>query len=322
MQRSDLVFRLRLLALFLGLMGLVWTGSFLALPSAWGAPADLLEMAIGHYDMGEFERSLEVLEQAEKGTKDPKILGSVFFFRGVNFAVLDKIAQARQAFVTALTYDQTLTADPGRFKESVVELFNSVKKEQEQRLPPSPTSAVQAPIKPEPSVPRPSVVRPGTRRWFLNVGLGGSIGFDSDISQLKLQQEFGAHFAPRSSGGAWSLVFQEGLNSGNTSVSDLLFEVGPRLSWDLPLSSRASIYLSPSLFCGFAYLSRSPLSSYVGVAALSVQPGLEFKLILADRMLIFLRPLGMELLYGGDRLDFSDGMVFRYNLMGGFGVTL
>ncbi len=292
----------------------------------------LLEKGIEQYNYGLFEESLTTLDRAARGNKDPHQLGQIHLYRAINYAVLDKGALARQAFNKALAHDPRLVLDTERFKESIINIFQSVKRERKKYGPKTSPPAAPAPVSPSTSQPssQPAaagpvasgsfVIRPGTRPWVVSLALGGALGLDSSPSQFKLRQTFDYHFSGASSGIGLGLLLGESLGGDGA-----ILQVGPRLFWDIQLSSRAGFYLSPALGLGLTYIANSPEGrhgSNEDILAVTAALGVELKLILADRVLLFLRPLGLELMIGGEGLDTVDGLLLRYDLLLGVGVTL
>ena len=326
---SKLAIRIGLLALLSGIPA-----------ASHGAPAGradetqkLLDKGIEQYNYGLFEESLVTLGRAAKATGDPRLLGEIHLYRAINYAVLDKGALARQAFNEALSNNPRLVLDSERFKESIVNIFQSVKREREKYAPAAPSvapaPAARAPAASRPATPPavapsgpvgPSAVRPGTRSLALSLALGGALGLDSSPSQFKLRQTFDVHFSGASSGIGIGLFLAQSLGGDG-----VILQAGPRLLWDIQLSSGAALYLSPDLGVGLTFVSSSPTGRYGAnedILGVTAALGLELKLILADRVLLFLRPVGLELIIGGEGLDTADGLFLRYDLLLGVGVTL
>jgi tetratricopeptide (TPR) repeat protein len=205
--------------------------------------------------------------------------------------------------------------------------------------------------------PKPPVLRPGTRPFSAAVAFGGSLSlmgslegttqdYAGNLLEVKgsyphlttLLQEFGYHFSGKASGFALGVMLKEAFGSAaevvNSSwivtfpeVSCFLFEVGPKLWWDIPLSSKKALYLSPMLVAGYAHLSltNSATATTEGVRAVTVQPGIEVKLILIDRVMLFVRPFAMDVLILFDKQELApliSGNVFlRFDVAAGAGVT-
>jgi len=183
--------------------------------------------------------------------------------------------------------------------------------------------------------PRPSLVRPGTRRWLASFSLGGAISARGPLAHMfALEQVVGLHLGRGSSGFALGLVLQESFGTGKVDYQDpqtyqvyrlddkyTIFQLGLRLWWDVQLTRRTGLYLSPSLTLAWDYIARK-VEDYTDSAHTgSVTPGLELKLLLADRVLFFFRPFGLEVLIGDEDHLGHDGVYLRYHLNGGVAVT-
>jgi len=210
---------------------------------------------------------------------------------------------------------------------------------------------------------RVSLLRPGTRRFSVSIGIGGALaahgsvhatvlgndgnaylfdfGFSHGFSAI---EEVGFHFSRSSSGPALGLVLVETVGAlkeptGTYEKAGLSFgyfgiQPGLRFWWDIPLGQRA-LYLSPSLQVTYAYWHVSGNESVVGgvdtsasIHALSVQPALDLKLVIADRVLFYFRPVALEVVsvLDVDKSGFNvpvtnDSVVLRYGLQVGGGVT-
>jgi tetratricopeptide (TPR) repeat protein len=86
----------------------------------------LHEEAVRLYNAGDFEQSIKVLERARGLTEEPKLLGRIELYIGVNHAVLERAEQAKKSFETALGFDPTLRLDSAKFKQQLVALFDEV----------------------------------------------------------------------------------------------------------------------------------------------------------------------------------------------------
>ncbi len=284
----------RLLALALLLAPLPARGE----PSS--APADrLLREARGHYDMGRFEASLRSLELAERASGDEAFLAQVRLQRGVSLAILGKPAEARQAFALALRSDPSVSLDRGRVKPAIVGLLEAVRAEQGRGARGAAPAAEVA--------PEASVVRPGTRPFAAALAVGGAAGLRGAVGGFALSQELGYHVSRSARGLAIALAAsesfgQKGDGPAGTAPRVSLYLVGAKLAWDLQPSARASFYLGPLVQVGLAYALSAVVGASESALALAARVGLEAKLILEDRFLLCLRPLGLDLLVGGESL--------------------
>lgn len=278
----------------------------LAASRAGGAPASapsdgarLLLEARGHHDMGRFEASLRTLELAARSSGDAAFLAQVQLQRGVNLAVLGRTAEARQAFSLALQKDPGVTLDPTRVKPAIVSLLRALRVEREaggaQRSP-APAGEAEA-----------SIVRPGTRPFAATLAVGGAAGIGGAAGGFALYQELAYHPSRSARGLAVALAIGEsfgrkGEGPPGTAPRVSVYQVGAKLSWDLQPSARAALYLSPLLQLAFVHASSAVVGASESAEALALRAGLEAKLILDDRFLLYLRPGGLEVLVGSAQL--------------------
>jgi len=155
---------------------------------------------------------------------------------------------------------------------------------------------------------------PGTHAFFATASLAPAFGLSSNArTQLKLGQSCGYHFGEGASGFALGAEIQESIGG-----SAFGFAIGPKVWFDIALSEKYGVYLAPSFMMGLAYASVS--QTYYGYeygstsgVGLDMQIGLEAKMILADRGLIFFRPVTIDIGVG-------DVVALRYDLVFGGGV--
>lgn len=160
------------------------------------------------------------------------------------------------------------------------------------------------------------------------VGGGGALRIRDSISQVKLLQSFGYHFRGGPSGPAIALEVHESLGDDS-----LLLEAGARLLWDIPLLPW--LQLSPGALVGFMHRSSEScvtpptggatcysLSSWGGALQLS----LDVKLVLGQRVLVFVRP-ALDLMPNGSQTKHDGaseaevgGVGLRFDVAGGVGV--
>lgn len=149
------------------------------------------------------------------------------------------------------------------------------------------------------------LTRPSTHPAFAVFGFGPAIGISNTITQFKLTQAVGYHLDGTSSGLAAALELQESLGSGV-----FVLEVGPKLSYDIHIADTLPLYLSPSAMLGFGFASGGGQSA----GAFDMQYGIELRMVLSDRGLVFFRPFTIDISIG-------DGTAVRYDLMFGGGAT-
>jgi hypothetical protein len=94
--------------------------------SALAQWAEEMEQAVTAFNGGDFQRSLKLLKRVAPSVRDPKELGRVHLYVGLNHAFLGQQARAKTAFAAALTHNPELEVDPKRIRPDVVQLFISV----------------------------------------------------------------------------------------------------------------------------------------------------------------------------------------------------
>jgi len=101
----------------------------LAGPAHGQAPAEtLLQEGIVRFRLGKYRGSLEALARAEKVAKAPDVLARVHLYRGLNRAVTGDEARARASFRAALIQDPAVRLNPRKFKPSLTELLDQVRR--------------------------------------------------------------------------------------------------------------------------------------------------------------------------------------------------
>jgi hypothetical protein len=150
------------------------------------------------------------------------------------------------------------------------------------------------------------LMRPGTRAMWATFSVAPAMQISDAVSQLKIAQAAGWHFFGNSSGPAIAFELQESFGSNL-----FILELGPKFCWDIPISSDLGIYLSPNAMIGMAYASAYGTSD----VGLDLQFGFEGKMVLADRGLLFFRPMTLDIAIG-DR-----GTAVRWDIVFGGGVT-
>ncbi len=150
------------------------------------------------------------------------------------------------------------------------------------------------------------ILDPGTRPMWAALHLGPAIGVvNINVTQFKLEQEFGYHFSGDSSGPALGLNIGESFGSGV-----FVFTPGAKFWWDIQPASDYAIYIAPQAKIGYGLFTNGAT-----LHTFNWSLGVEGRLILGDRGLIVFRPFSLDM-YAGDT-DF----LMRYDLMFGGGVT-
>jgi hypothetical protein len=156
------------------------------------------------------------------------------------------------------------------------------------------------------------------RPYFGEVAIGGAFKIGDVPSQLKLALlSLGYHLTGKGHGPAFGVDFQLGLAAGTTSV-----EIGPRFLWDFLIPWRYShrFFISPTATLGFAQVGDRCVGSTCAASryGLTFQFGVDLKMVLEDRYLLYFRPIGFDVLStGNDNWKTS----LRYDLLFGAGLV-
>lgn len=153
----------------------------------------------------------------------------------------------------------------------------------------------------EAQVPR-IMQMPRTRPFWVSGYIGPAVNLRSNFvgTQIKLVEQFGFHFTRRPWGPAIAFELQESISN-----NDFTFEVLPRFIWDIPISKKLGLLLSPSVGIGYSYQHLGPGHIYQfqgvnypiagSVSGFTVQLAFEGKLLLGRRGLIIFRPFGLDI---------------------------
>jgi hypothetical protein len=157
----------------------------------------------------------------------------------------------------------------------------------------------------------PALLRAGTRALFASLALGPAVQLEDTPTQFKLAQTFGYHFSGRSDGEAIAIDVQESFGKSFVAIN-----IVPRFVWDIQVIDDLGLYLTPSAGLGVSFWV--PEQGDV-IPGLTFQFAFAVKLLLADRWLVFFRPVGLDVHPMTSNDQWSTGV--RYELMLGGGAT-
>jgi hypothetical protein len=152
----------------------------------------------------------------------------------------------------------------------------------------------------------PPALRPSTRPMFATFALGPAIEISDSWTQFKLEQAFGYHFFGGGSGPAIGGAISEAFGKGV-----FVFSVAPRFWWDIQPVQGLGLYIAPFAQLGFAIASGSGDSR----AFFNMQFGVEPRLVINNRIMVFWKIMAFDINIGG---DFSP---IRYDMLFGAGAT-
>jgi len=93
-----------------------------------------------------------------------------------------------------------------------------------------------------------------------------------------------------------------------------MYEFAGKAVWDIPLTRRFPLYLSPGLSVG--YFGFSGDSSFAS-KGLTIQAMADLKMTLKDRWVLFLRGVGVDMIYVSDTSATSAFSLWYKLLLGG-----
>lgn len=161
-----------------------------------------------------------------------------------------------------------------------------------------------------PAASRRSLVAPSSRAMFATFSLAPAFGLSTySATQLKLAQSFGYHVGGGGEGFAIGAEIQESLGG-----HAFAFNVGPKAWYDFAVARDLGVYIAPTVMMGLGYASVDGYWSSVSSVGFDMQFGVDVKVVLADRGLVFVRPVTIDIAIG-------DAVALRYDLVFGGGVT-
>jgi hypothetical protein len=159
-------------------------------------------------------------------------------------------------------------------------------------------------------------VGPLARPFLGSLAFGAAMELHEVPSQFKLAAGFSYHFSGNATGPALGGEIQIGV------VDFVSVVIGPRFHWDLLLvgDHELGLILSPRALLGFAHFGAVCAGRVTCGAArngLSLQLGVEGRLLLARRFYVSFQPIGLDILITGNG-EASAGL--RYDLLLGGGM--
>lgn len=190
-------------------------------------------------------------------------------------------------------------------------------------------AAVGVAVLPGEALAVPEILQPSTRPFFFTGGIGPSILMAGDYglgwghrgcygylggcyrgadAQFMLQLEFGYHFSGDGEGPALGAGLDMGFG-GNFRV-----EPGVKFWYDIEIADMA-IYVTPYAQLGYGFVQPD-------YHAFNIQFGASCRIVLGDRGMLYMTPVGIDLDPGGhSRGGNGSGILATWNIMFGGGVT-
>lgn len=194
---------------------------------------------------------------------------------------------------------------------------------------PEPEPSEDTPSPPPPpkaAAPRPApdggddVMTDNSHAMWVGLGFGPSVGIvgcvrrlcntEQSYTQFKLSEDFGYHVSG-------SDGFAVGANLQQAFGNDVFRGTAAFKVWfDAPLSDDLALYLTPMVHVGYSllYFDFGELGSIVD-HAFNAQAGLGIRMVLLDRVLVYVRPITADMLVG------PDGVALFYDIAVGGGIT-
>lgn len=164
------------------------------------------------------------------------------------------------------------------------------------------------------------VMTDNSHAMWVGLGFGPSVGIvgcvrrlcntEQSYTQFKVSEDFGYHVSG-------SDGFAVGANLQQAFGSDVFrFTAAFKMWFDAPLTDDLALYLTPMVHLGYSllYFEFGELGSIVD-HAFNAQAGLGIRMILLDRVMVYVRPITADMLVG------PDGVALFYDIAVGGGVT-
>lgn len=171
------------------------------------------------------------------------------------------------------------------------------------------------------AVEQDSGIGPSTRPMWLALGFGPNVGIGSCVrhlcnleqsyTQFKISEDFGYHVGGGGDGFAIGANLQQAFGNDVYRVSG-----GFRMWWDVAVSDDLGFYVTPMLHLGYSlqHFDFGPLGTLTE-HFFNPQLGLDLRLALADRAIVYVRPLTADMSVG------KDGVGVAYDAVVGGGFT-
>ncbi len=186
--------------------------------------------------------------------------------------------------------------------------------------PAKPAPAKSGPAKPAPSEDAAPVMTENSRSMWLALGFGPSVGIvgcvrrlcnlEQSYTQFKITEDFGYHVSG-------SDGFAIGANLQQAFGNDVFRAAAAfKMWWDVPVVDGLALYVSPMMQAGYSllYFNFGALGTIID-HAFNVQAGAAVRMILLDRVLVYVRPVTADVNIG------PDGVSLFYDIAVGGGFT-
>jgi hypothetical protein len=180
---------------------------------------------------------------------------------------------------------------------------------------------------------QPRILRPSTRPMFFTGGVGteffglndgdfgpGRFGYNQ---RFKVALDFGYHFSGKGDGPAIGASLEQTFGNRFGYMLNPAF----KFWWDIEIADMA-IYIAPFAKAGYAMMTRPNICSrrFLGVRRCpmghfaNIGIGVEGRVVLNDRGMLFLRPVQIDTYLGPDDF-YGEVFIIGYSLLLGGGVT-
>ena len=164
---------------------------------------------------------------------------------------------------------------------------------------------------------RPAILKPSSRPMWFSGGVGPAWyglrgrGTFGRRGRFKVGMDWGYHFSGKGEGPAIGVSLEQ-------TFADRLFSLNPaaKFLWDIEIKDMA-VYIAPFAKAGYWFgdCDRGCRTSH----AFNIGVGVEGRVVLWDRLLLFLRPVQVDALVGD--LPDTDNFWINYSILVGAGVT-
>jgi hypothetical protein len=185
---------------------------------------------------------------------------------------------------------------------------------------PSPAAAKAPAAKPAPAAAEDSIMADNTHSMWVALGFGPNIGivgcvrrlcnYEQRYTQFKLTEDFGFHVSG-SDGFAIGASLQEAFGNDVFRLTAAF-----KMWWDAPISDDLALYLTPMFSAGYSLLHFDfGALGAITDHAFNMQGGIGLRMVLVDRVMVYVRPLTADVSIG------ADGVSMFYDIAVGGGIT-
>lgn len=154
-----------------------------------------------------------------------------------------------------------------------------------------------------------NIVRSGTRPGWLGLGVGPSIGIVNSPVSAHINPQFGYHFGGNTSGPAIVVDLNMYVTGGFFALT-----ATPRFQYDIQPIGGVGFLVGPYIGFGPGFATAGGAASFL----MEIPFGVDLKLVLGDRGLIWFRPVGFSVPIAISSAGAGAGFAYDIQFGGGF----